>query len=248
MNDVKTRPCAPGAITKGAAGLVEPWLRMIEMVCEIAYGSFLMMSIYIPLVPFIIYFGAILNWVLNVVEGVAAAPFLAFAHLDTDGEGLGQKTTHGYGFMLQSFMRPTMIVFGFVVASLIVDAMGYFLTQIYPTVIANAQMNSWSGVLSIIGYISFFFVMAIGLVNSSFSIIYILPDAIFTFMGVQQSNTEFGRSMGDSARAGVMTGVGVTRAGGLGNSMLGGSGIPAGKPGGGNAGNSGVRYPGKSEN
>jgi hypothetical protein len=47
--------------------------------------------------------GQVLAWLLSVVEGVAAAPFLAFAHFDTDGEGMGQRTAHGYTFMLQSF-------------------------------------------------------------------------------------------------------------------------------------------------
>jgi conjugal transfer/type IV secretion protein DotA/TraY len=49
--------------------------------------------------------GQILEWLTSVMLGVIAAPFLAFAHFDTDGEGLGQKTQHGYGFMLQSFIR-----------------------------------------------------------------------------------------------------------------------------------------------
>jgi hypothetical protein len=124
---------------------------------------------------------------------VAAAPFLAFAHFDTDGEGMGQRTAHGYTFMLQSFMRPVMLVFSFLVASKTLDVMGNYLMQIYPIVIANAQMNSMTGFFSILGYTAIFqytaifLTLGVGLVNSCMSIMYILPESLWAFMGASGS-------------------------------------------------------------
>lgn len=111
------------------------------------------------MIPFIVFMGCVLNWLITVVEGVAAAPFLAFAHLDTDGEGLGHKTEYGYVFMLKSFMTPVMLVLGFVFACMILEVIGGYVMAIYPTVVANAQMDSMTGFFSILGFIAIFMVI-----------------------------------------------------------------------------------------
>ncbi len=173
----------------GVASAANPWLSFLFVVGEISLGFFLMISIYIPLIPFIVFMGQILAWLLSVIEGVAAAPFLAFAHFDTDGEGMGQRTAHGYTFMLQSFMRPVMLVFSFLVASKTLDVMGNYLMQIYPIVIANAQMNSMTGFFSVLGYTAIFLTLGVGLVNSCMSIMYILPESLWAFMGASASQS-----------------------------------------------------------
>ena len=136
-----------GAVSGAAWGAIKPWLDMAELVAKAAFGGCLTLSLYIPMIPFIVFMGQVLAWLLSVIEGVAAAPFLAFAHLDASGEeGLGQRTQYGYTFMLQSFMRPVMLVFGFIVASKMTDVMGGYLMNIYPMVVANIQMSTalWS--------------------------------------------------------------------------------------------------------
>ena len=177
-----------GWVGSGAVGAISVWVGYIKIIADLSLGFFMMCSLYLPLIPFIVFMGQILAWLLSVIEGVAAAPFLAFAHFDTDGEGMGQRTAHGYTFMLQSFMRPVMLVFSFLVASKMVDVMGNYLMEMFPLVVANAQMNSMTGFFSILGYTAIFMVLSIGIVNSCFSIMYILPEALWTFMGATGSN------------------------------------------------------------
>lgn len=183
-------------------GALNPWFQYIIFICKMAMGAFLLLSLWLPLIPFFVYTGQVLNWLISVIEGVAAAPFLAFAHFDTSGnEGLGQRTNYGYTFMLQAFMRPVMLVFAFVVASKVLDAFGTFYMKAFPTAIANVQMTSMTGFFSILGFIIIFFVFAIGIVNSAMSITYILPDAIWAFMGASSSATaQIGRNMSDETR------------------------------------------------
>ncbi|EQD70936.1 integral membrane protein, partial [mine drainage metagenome] len=103
---------ASDGVIGGINGAIAPWVTMVTFVCELALGAFLTLSLFIPLIPFLVYMGQIVSWLIGVIEGVAAAPFLAFAHLDASGEeGLGQRTNYGYTFMLQSFMRPVMLCF-----------------------------------------------------------------------------------------------------------------------------------------
>ncbi len=202
---------AGGGIITGA---LTPWFSYLLFVCELTVGFFLMASIYLPMIPFIVYLGQIVAWLLSVIEGVAAAPFLAFAHFDTDGEGLGQRTSFGYTFMLQSFMRPVMLVFGFVVASKMIDVMGGYLMNMYPMVIANAQANSFTGFISILGYCALFMVLIMSLVNSCMSITYILPEALWQFMGAHSSQTtQVGRDTAGSSQNAALGGAAIARSG-----------------------------------
>ncbi len=192
-------------------GAAKPWLEMATFISQVAVGFFLMASIVIPMIPFIIFTGQILNWMITVVEGVAAAPFLGFAHLDTDGEGLGHKTEYGYVFMLQSFMRPVMLVLGFTFAAMLLEAIGGYVMAIYPISVANAQIDSITGFFSILGFIALFMIIMAGLINSCMSVTYLLPDAIFAFIGAHSSAMSgIGRDMGEKTTlaaggAGLMT-------------------------------------------
>jgi hypothetical protein len=155
--------------------------------------------------------GQVLNWLITVVEGVAAAPFLAFAHLDTDGEGLGHKTQYGYTFMLSSFMRPVMLVLGFVFATILLEVIGGFVTNIYSLVLKDIQIDSMTGLFSVFGFIAIFLVIIVGLTNSAMSVTYLLPDAIFAFIGAHSSATaQVGRNEASNLRSGAAGGFGVS--------------------------------------
>lgn len=84
-------------ITEGVIDSLGPFVYMTIMALFF-FGA--MLSIYIPMVPFIIWFGGIISWLAVVGEGVIAAPLWGMVHLDGDGEGMGQRSTHGYIFLL----------------------------------------------------------------------------------------------------------------------------------------------------
>ncbi|MHB0992557.1 MAG: DotA/TraY family protein [Burkholderiales bacterium] len=185
-------------VSSAIIGAATPWLDYILFIAQLAMGAFVTLSLFIPMIPFLVYLGQVVSWLVGVIEGVVAAPFLAFAHLDASGEeGLGQRTHYGYTFMLQSFMRPVMLVFGFIVASKLTDTMGGFLMNEYPVMIANIQMNSVTGLISIFILIVFFMFLSISVINSCMSVMYIIPEALWRFMGADTSQTtQIGRDTG----------------------------------------------------
>lgn len=198
-------------VKAATAGAIQPWVDMLMFGCQIIVGFFMMCSIYLPLIPFIVFMGQVLNWLITVVEGVAAAPFLAFAHFDTDGQGLGHKTQYGYTFMLSSFMRPVMLVLGFVFACILLEVIGGFVTNIFADVIKNAQIDSMTGLFKIFGFVAIFFVMMISLTNACMSVTYLLPDAIFQFIGAHNSATaQVGRHENENITRAAMTGTAVS--------------------------------------
>lgn len=176
-----------GAVS-GVQALLGPWLEMVLFLCQVSLGFFLMCSIYLPLVPYIVFMGQVMEWLVSVMVGVTAAPLLAFAHFDTDGEGLGQKTTHGYGFMLQIFLRPIFLVLGFILSAAMIEVSIFFLTSTFATAVADVQVHSLTGFFSIFGYCAIYMTLAVGLVNASAALMWKIPDAMWEWLGLPRAS------------------------------------------------------------
>jgi conjugal transfer/type IV secretion protein DotA/TraY len=140
-------------------------------------------SLYIPMIPFIHWWGGLTQYVVSVFEGLAASPLWAFAHLDAEGEGMGQKAERGYLFGMNMLFRPALMVIGFVLAAAVVTPLGSVLVYLFVQAMANAQGNSVTGVASVIGYLIIFFVMMSTLVGTVFNAITVLPDQIIGWVG-----------------------------------------------------------------
>jgi conjugal transfer/type IV secretion protein DotA/TraY len=157
------------------------------------------LSIYLPLVPFIVWFGAIINWLVIVCEAVIAAPLWAMTHLGDDGDGMGQRTGHGYIFLLNVMVRPILMVIGFVLGGAILIVGGTVLNELYGIAVANVQFDSITGLLSVIVFLGVYFMMCLNLIHTCFNLIYIVPDNVINWVGGNASTT-LGRETNDQIK------------------------------------------------
>ncbi|MBA5690547.1 DotA/TraY family protein [Rugamonas apoptosis] len=188
-----------GSFIKGGIDAIRPFFLMIIIPLFLLGGG---LSIYLPIVPFIVWFGAIINWLVVVLEGIVAAPLWAMAHIDGEGEGLGGKSSHGYYFLLNLITRPFLMVVGFLGggASLVVG--GTFLNEIFGIAVANVQFSSVTGLVSLLGFLYIYFSMCVNLVHSCFGLIFIVPDQVINWVGGQISS-RIGRDDNESVRGAV---------------------------------------------
>lgn len=157
-------------------------------------GTFL--SIYVPMIPFVTWMGAILAYAASVIEGMAGASLHAMAHLEGEGEGLGQRTGHGYLFMINVIARPALMVIGFFVASALMIIIGTLQAQLFLPAMANVQGNSITGIFSIGAFLIIFGVMNLTLISASFNLIYVITDQVIGFVG-GHINSHLGRETED---------------------------------------------------
>lgn len=141
------------------------------------------LSVYLPMVPFVVWFGAAINWLVVVGEGIVAAPLWAIAHLGVDGEGFGQKSMHGYLFLLNMCVRPFLMCIGFFVGGGILVVGGTFLADGFTSAVANAQYSSMTGIVSILALFWLFVQVSLRLVHDSFNLIILLPDQVINWVG-----------------------------------------------------------------
>lgn len=86
----------------------------------------------LPMLPFINFVMGCITWVVSVLQAVIAIPVIAIAHITPNGEGLPSSSARGaYLMLLQIFLRPIMMVFGFLVCVLIVNTGLVFASMLF---------------------------------------------------------------------------------------------------------------------
>lgn len=188
-----------GNIATGFLDAISPFFLMVVIpLFLIGIG----LSVYLPLIPFIIWFGAIINWLVVVLEAIIAAPLWAITHLDAEGDGMGARSAHGYIFLLNVMVRPILMVIGFFGGGAILVVGGTFLNEIFSVAIANVQFDSTTGLVSMIALLLVYFALCSTLIHSCFNLILIVPDQVINWVGGTASST-LGRDAGDSVRNSV---------------------------------------------
>ncbi len=124
-------------------------------------------------------------------------------YLDTDGEGMGQRTQHGYIFLLQVLLRPILMVIGFIAAVLMMDLMGNLFLTLYMQALDDA--GTLGSVLDLVGLViavGVFFTTSVMIVNLSVEMIHVVPDAAMSFIGGQTHSGKVGsRASGEFAQS-----------------------------------------------
>lgn len=92
----------------------------------------------IPFLPFIYFFFAVGGWIKGIFEAMVGVPLWALAHIRIDGEGLsGQAALNGYFLIFEIFLRPILILFGFLASIIIFASLVEVLNDIFTQVVAN---------------------------------------------------------------------------------------------------------------
>jgi conjugal transfer/type IV secretion protein DotA/TraY len=186
-------------VADGLKGLVDALSPIILLILIPLFVIGAGLSIYLPLVPFIVWFGAIINWLVIVCEAIIAAPLWAMTHLGDDGDGMGQRTGHGYIFLLNVMVRPILMVVGFFTGGAILIVGGTVLNELYGIAVANVQFDSITGLVSVIVFLGVYFMMCLNLIHTCFNLIYIVPDNVINWVGGNASTT-LGRDTNDQIK------------------------------------------------
>lgn len=155
----------------------------------------ILLSVYIPFIPFISWFTALVAYFAAVLEGLAAGQVWAFSHLHGEGEGMGAQSRQGYIYLLNMLLRPALMVLGFFFASALCTLLGTFFVQQLPAALANVQGNSSTGPFIIFGVLCLVCLILLSLVQGSFNLIHEIPDRVISWFGSHVSAGNFARAL-----------------------------------------------------
>lgn len=166
-----------------------------------AFGAGL--SLYIPMIPFITFFGCALAWVLLVCEAVIAAPLWAVMHLSPSGDDIMGGAKQGYMILLGLLLRPALLIFGFCFCVVAIEPLLQFYNQIFFPVFFASQANSLTGLVSMVIGVAIYFATLSYFVHKIFGVIHLIPDQLLGWIGGGHGQLgSIGGGAADSAQRG----------------------------------------------
>lgn len=163
----------------------------------------LTLAVYLPFLPMIIWYGGILAWMICVLEAVIAAPLWMFTHMEADGEGMGNKSAHGYLFLLNVLFRPALMIMALIAAWLMLEVFGVFLRESL-SILFGSSAGNFTGLASLFTFFGVLFVfvsLAIMTVNKCFGLVDILPNQVFAWVGGHYNGVGGGEADRESKQA-----------------------------------------------
>lgn len=159
---------------------------------------------YIPLLPYMIFTFGVLAWLIAVIEAMVAAPIVALGVTHPEGHDAFGKGEPAVMILLNVFLRPSMMIIGYIAAIALSYVGVWILNSGYTTAIGFVQAENtssatwgatlmgssnlptysdWAGIyaffFSILTYTSMYLIM----VQKSFSLISVLPDKVLRWIG-----------------------------------------------------------------
>ena len=174
---------ASGLAMAGGGDLLEvlglPALFKILLVVGLA------MAYLLPFLPYILWFGGLISYGIVLIEAVAGAALWMLAHLESEGEGLGQKTAHGFMFLLNVLFRPVLMVIGLVAGWMLVNLLGEVLKYSLAVLFGSSSFafSGWASIGAFFATLTIFCYLSYLLISRCFGLIHHLPNEVLAFVG-----------------------------------------------------------------
>jgi len=170
------------------------------------------LAFYIPMVPFLHFTFAVVEWMISILEAVIGMPLWALSMISLEGDGFG-KGLDGIKAIFEIILRPTIIVMSLMVAVLMFTAsISFFNDAIEMYAGASSQSGQSSGyvqaTLSGLGMIFIYMFGVYSLANSCFKLIEIIPDNFGRWVGLK-------KGFGGDIKVGIVGGIGKAIVGGV---------------------------------
>ena len=182
---------------------------LMSVVLGALIASSAVMAFYLPVAPFILWFGVVVGWLIMVVEAVIAAPMWAISHVHPDGDGVVGRAGQGYSLILGLVLRPALAILGLIASMVLITPVGDLFNKTYWAAFELSNDSS-HGLFIGAASVTIFTVIYIALIHKMFSLIHIIPDQILQWMGGPSSNLgQTANALGEAGgkNAGIIGGV-----------------------------------------
>ena len=190
---------ALGTVQGTGIGFAVSTLPIAMIIFPMIIGTGFALSYVLPMMPFFIWFGVVVGWLVLCVEAMIAAPIWAVMHLTASGDDLTGSGSQGYRLLLSLLLRPVLMVFGLISAIVLITVVGKLLNMVFVDVFILSQQNSdiFVWLISFIAAPLLYLGLQWAMFKKILSVIHIIPDQLLTwFGGGGQQLGSYGESMG----------------------------------------------------
>lgn len=146
------------------------------------WGAGVMLGIYVPLIPFLVFTFTAFTWFIYAVEAMVAAPVAALGMTNPSAENFGNIQPVML-LTLNLFLRPSLMVIGFIAAERILKVIVYMINFGYAATLEASLTGI--GLFGAVVLVVLYCGIAVIAVKECFSLIHILPDKVIRWIGGQ---------------------------------------------------------------
>lgn len=169
--------------------------------------SAMAITFYLPMLPFIIWIGNLIGWIVMICQAMLGIPLWLVAFMRNDTDGFVGRTGQGYLLILEGFLRPTLMIFGlffaFNLMLPVINIVNFFFGFVMDSIYSNTS--------KMLGLCFFVFTVVIYAVITNkilvilFNLIETIPDKILTWMGsnVNSLMSNSGKDLDNHVSAGT---------------------------------------------
>lgn len=157
-------------------------LGVIALLSVTLFG--LVMSVYIPMVPVIIWVTAVMAWIAATVESIIAAPLWSVAHMQMRSDELvPQSAKQGYLILLNLFMRPALMVIAMVFAMAVSQLGIGIVNDLFFGSISAIQVTGVKTFITSAAMIFVYMTLVLSVMHTSYYLVHAIPDNVTRFIG-----------------------------------------------------------------
>ncbi|BCA80305.1 DotA/TraY family protein [Desulfuromonas sp. AOP6] len=177
------------AATSGLQVVVDRAVQLVGAVAVTLLGVGLFCAFYLPLLPFVLWIGSVISWLILVVETLFAAPLWAVAHMLPEGDGMaGQHGRQGYLLLFGVLARPPLMVAGLFSAMVIFAVVGNFIGESFLVYYNSVQAGRVTGVLTWIAQSVILCAIFVVFAHKIFGLVTYLPEKVIRWIGQLEQN------------------------------------------------------------
>jgi conjugal transfer/type IV secretion protein DotA/TraY len=140
------------------------------------------LSVVLPMLPFIMWMGAVLGWLLLTVESIIGAPLWAVMHLYPRGEEIHGGASAGYRLALDLVLRPTLMVFGFAAAVVLTTPVAQLINKVFFSTFELSQ-GGYVGFIAMLSAVAIWSALLLSMMKAAFGFTHRVPDQVMKWMG-----------------------------------------------------------------
>ncbi|MFZ6673700.1 DotA/TraY family protein [Undibacterium sp. Xuan67W] len=207
---------APGVA--GPLALTQSFQPMFMTILPLMIGVGFTLSFILPMMPFMLWMGVFIGWLIMAVEAIVISTMWGVYHLHPNGDDLTGKGSSGYSLLLSLMFRPVFAVIGLIASINIIYVLGTLINKIFSSafLLSQTDSNIFIMILSLIAFPLIYCGMMWTIITKCMKVISSIADDVLKWFGGQggslgQSANELGSS---NAGSFIATGIAAKTAGG----------------------------------
>ena len=141
-------------------------------------------SVYLPMMPFIIFSMAAVGWLLVVCEAIVAAPLWVAMKFAPGGDDMMGASKNAYGMVFGVAIRPALMTLGLCAALVVLDPLLYWFNDLFFISVKNSMTSGMNQLFILIAICGVYLGLLQQLITRTFQMITDFPDKIPNWMGL----------------------------------------------------------------